>query len=55
MLKTQGVSAKTQGVVKKNWMCSRDVIDFLGIWECLHNPEFNRVKFEAVKNEAGSN
>lgn len=36
-------------------MRSRDVIDFLGIWECLHNPDFNRVKFEAVKNEAGYN
>lgn len=39
----------------QNWMRSRDVIDFLGIWECLHNPDFNRVKFEAVKNEAGYN
>ena len=39
----------------QNWMRSRDVIDFLGIWECLHNPDFNRVKFEAVKSEAGYN
>ena len=39
----------------QNWMRSRDVIDFLGIWECLHNPDFNRVRFEAVKNEAGYN
>lgn len=39
----------------QNWMRSRDVIDFLGIWECLHNPDFNRVNFEAVKNEAGYN
>ena len=39
----------------QNWMRSRDVIDFLGIWELLHNPDFNRVNFEAVKNEAGYN
>lgn len=39
----------------RNWMRSRDVIEFLGIWELLHNPDFNRVNFEAVKNEAGYN
>lgn len=41
--------------VIQNWMRARDVIDFLGIWELLHNPDFNRVNFEAVKNEAGYN
>lgn len=39
----------------QNWMRARDVIDFLGIWESLHNPDFNRVNFEAVKSEAGYN
>ncbi len=29
--------------------------EFLGVWEELHNPEFNRMQFEAVKNEAGLN
>lgn len=27
----------------------------MGVWEELHNSEFNRVQFEAVKNEAGLN
>ena len=26
-----------------------------GVWEELHNPDFNRVQCEAVKNEAGLN
>lgn len=39
----------------QNWMRSRDVIEFLGIWESLHNPSFNRVQFDAVKSEAGTN
>lgn len=39
----------------QNWMRSRDVIEFLGIWESLHNPDFNRVQFDAVKSEAGTN
>jgi len=39
----------------QNWMRTRFTIDFMGIWEQLHNPNFNRVEFEAVKNEAGRN
>jgi hypothetical protein len=27
-------------------------IEFLGLWEELHNPNFNRVQFEAVRSEA---
>lgn len=30
-------------------------LGFLGVWEHLHNPAFNRVQFEAVKNESGLN
>ena len=41
--------------VIQNWMRNRNTIEFLGVWESLHNPEFNRVQFEAVKSEAGLN
>ena len=41
--------------VIQNWMRNRDTIEFLGVWESLQNPNFNRVQFEAVKNEAGLN
>lgn len=41
--------------VIQNWMRNRNTIEFLGVWEELHNPNFNRVQFEAVKNEAGLN
>lgn len=41
--------------VIQNWMRNRDVIEFLGLWEILHNPDFNRVQFDTVKNEAGLN
>ena len=30
-------------------------IEFLGLWETLHNPNFNRVQFDTFKNEAGLN
>ena len=36
-------------------MRNRNTVEFLGVWEELHNPDFNRVQFEAVKNEAGLN
>lgn len=39
----------------QNWMRTRSTVEFLGIWEYLNNPNFNRVEFEAVKNESGSN
>ena len=41
--------------VIQNWMRNRDTIEFLGLWEILSNPDFNRVQFEAVKNDAGLN
>lgn len=41
--------------VIQNWMRNRNTIEFLGVWEQLHNPDFNRVQFDAFKNEAGLN
>jgi hypothetical protein len=35
----------------QNWMRTRSTVEFLGIWEFLNNPDFNRVDFEAVKKE----
>ena len=36
-------------------MRNKNTIEFLGVWEELHNPNFNRVQFDTVKNEAGAN
>ena len=41
--------------VIQNWMRNRNTIEFLGLWEILSNPDFNRVQFEAVKKDAGLN
>jgi hypothetical protein len=41
--------------VIQNWMRTRSSIEFLGIWELLNNPGFNRVEFDTVKNQSGSN
>jgi len=39
----------------QNWMRNRNTIEFLGLWESLHNPDFNRVQFDTFKTEAGLN
>ncbi len=41
--------------VIQNWMRNRDVIEFLGLWERLHNPDFNPLEFEGFKKQAGAN
>ena len=39
--------------VIQNWMRNRDVIEFLGLWESLNNPDFKPIEFEGLKNKAG--
>ena len=41
--------------VIQNWMRNRDVIEFLGLWERLHNPNFKPLEFEGFKKQAGAN
>lgn len=38
-----------------NWLRNRNTIEFLGIWETIHNPDFNRVGFDTVRMQAGLN
>lgn len=37
----------------QNWMRDRETLEFLGLWEKLHNPLFNGIEFDAIKKEAG--
>ena len=41
--------------VVQKWMSSKYTIEFMGIWEQMHNANFNRTEFDAFKNQAGSN
>lgn len=41
--------------VIQNWMRNRDMIEFLGLWERLHNPDFNLLEFEGFRKQAGAN
>ncbi len=41
--------------VIQNWMRNRDVIEVLGLWERLHNPDFKPLEFEGFRKQAGAN
>lgn len=41
--------------VIQNWMRNRDVLEFLGLWEKLHNDNFNPLEFEGFRKQAGAN
>ncbi|MBQ1734399.1 MAG: KilA-N domain-containing protein [Lachnospiraceae bacterium] len=38
-----------------NWMRNRETLEFLGLWERLHNPDFKPLEFEGFRKEAGLN
>lgn len=38
-----------------NWLKSRDVVEFLGLWEILNNPDFKVVDFDNFKENSGTN
>lgn len=42
-------------MVIQNWMRNRNTIEFLGVWESLHNPDFKGIEFDAFREEAGLN
>ena len=48
-------NAEDPRFVIQNWMRTRPSVEFLGLWEVLNNPVSNRVEFDTVRNESGSN
>ncbi|MEM6380278.1 MAG: KilA-N domain-containing protein, partial [Bacteroidota bacterium] len=38
-----------------SWMRNKNTVEFLGVWEQLHNPTFKGNEFVTFKNQAGSN
>lgn len=42
------------GIVIANWLSTKYTIQFMGAWEQVHNPSFNVMEFNNIRNEAGS-
>lgn len=41
--------------IVKNWMRSKNTIEFLGLWEKINNQNFKGVEFDSLWQEAGAN
>ena len=39
----------------KNWLRRITTIDYIGLWEEIHNHDFNLVEFDQIKTEYGKN
>jgi len=38
-----------------SWMRNRNTLEFIGVWEQIHNPDFKGIEFETFRNQAGLN
>ena len=38
-----------------DWLRNRNTVEYLGIWERVHNPDFNYGEFAIIKSQAGLN
>ncbi len=47
--------AERSDYILQNWLRNRSTIEFIGLWEQLHNPHFNSIEFDGIKNMAGAN
>lgn len=43
------------GLVISHWMSTRFTIEFMGLWEQMHNQKFNVTEFGNIRNQSGSN
>ncbi len=39
----------------QNWLRTRSTIEFIGLWENIHNPHFKPIEFEGFKAQSGAN
>jgi hypothetical protein len=47
--------AERSDYILQNWLRNYSTIEFIGLWEQIHNPDFNSIEFDGFKNSAGSN
>ena len=52
---TDMLKAKDGDFFISDWLRNRNTIEYLGIWEKIHNPNFNYGEFAIIKNQAGLN
>jgi len=52
---TDMLKAKDGDFFISDWLRNRNTVEYLGIWERIHNPDFNYGEFAIIKSSAGLN
>jgi len=52
---TDMLKAKDGDFFISDWLRNRNTVEFLGVWESVHNPDFNYGEFAIIKSQAGLN
>lgn len=52
---TDMIKAKDGDFFIADWLRNRNTVEFLGIWESVHNPRFNHGEFAIIKSQVGLN
>ena len=52
---TDMLKAKDGDFFISDWLRNRNTVEFLGIWERVHNPDFNYGEFAIIKSHVGLN
>ena len=52
---TDMLKAKDGDFFISDWLRNRNTIEYLGIWEKIHNSDFNYGEFAIIKTQAGLN
>ena len=49
------IKSKDGDFFVSDWLRNRNTLEYIGIWERLHNPTFNYGEFAVIKSQAGLN
>lgn len=52
---TDMLKAKDGDFFISDWLRNRNTVEFLGVWEHIHNPDFNYGEFATIRSKAGLN
>lgn len=52
---TDMLKAKDGEFFIADWLRNRNTVEFLGVWERVHNPDFNYGEFATIRSQAGLN
>ena len=52
---TDMIRAKDGDFFISDWLRNRNTVEFLGVWEQIHNPNFNYGEFAIIRSQAGLN